>query len=109
MERERDRETASCLHTNVLFWLGFLESETQFLVNQSILSQRFQSEPMRGSRKFWSNSLSFLGERGSKYHLKRAISGPPAKMAFCWRADDGLTLNAGFVALRISGHPVQSC
>ena len=24
-ERERERETAWCLHTNLLFWLGFLE------------------------------------------------------------------------------------
>ena len=32
--------------------------------------------------------------------LKQAIIGPPAKcnlMAFCWRADDGLTLNTGLV------------
>ena len=34
--------------------------------------------------------------------LKQAIIGPPAKrhlMAFCWRADDGLTLNTGLVCL----------
>ena len=30
-------------------------------------------------------------------------------MAFCWRADDGPTLNAGLVALRILGDPVQYC
>ena len=30
-------------------------------------------------------------------------------MAFRWRADDGQILNAGLVALRISGDPVQHC
>ena len=30
-------------------------------------------------------------------------------MAFRWRADDGPTLNAGLVVLRISGDPVQYC
>ena len=30
-------------------------------------------------------------------------------MAFPWRADDGPTLNAGFVVLRIPGDPVQYC
>ena len=33
-----------------------------------------------------------------KFHYKRAIIGPPAK-AFCWRADNGPTLDAGFVVL----------
>ena len=40
--------------------------------------------------------------RGSKYHYKRAIIGPPAKrhlMVFRWQADDGPTLNAGLVAM----------
>ena len=68
---------------------------------------------MRGSRKFrqrGSNSdVLFLfcllvGERrmDPKYHLKRAIIGPPAKrnyMAFLWRANDGPTLNTGLAAL----------
>ena len=35
-----------------------------------------------------------LEERGSKYHYKRAIIGPPSK-PFRWRADGGPTLNAG--------------
>ena len=25
-------------------------------------------------------------------------------MAFCWQADDGPTLNAGLIALRVLGH-----
>ena len=39
---------------------------------------------------------------GSKYHLNRAIIGPPAKRhlnGFLWRADNGPTLNAGLAAL----------
>ena len=53
--------------------------------------------------------FSFLWERGSKYHKKQAIIGPPAKhrlMAFRWRADDGQTLNAGLVVLIISGDSI---
>ena len=53
--------------------------------------------------------FSFLRERGSKYHIKRAIISPPAKrllMSFRWRADDGPTLNAGLVVLRISGDSI---
>ena len=34
------------------------------------------------------------GERGSKYHLKRATIGPPSKHVFRWQADDGPSLNA---------------
>ena len=68
---------------------------------------------MRGSRKFCQRGSNFDGfffgyrflvneGRGPKYHLKRAIIGPPAKrhlMAFRWWADDGPTLNAGLVVL----------
>ena len=65
---------------------------------------------MRGSRKFCqrgsnSDNVFILVNEGRvdpKYHLKRAILGPPAKrhlMAFRWRADDGPTLNSGMVAL----------
>ena len=42
------------------------------------------------------------GDRGSKFHTKRAIIGPPAKLRLNgvrWRADDGHTLNSGLVAL----------
>ena len=37
LERERERETARCLHTNLLFWLGFLEYRNAMFgsVNQS--------------------------------------------------------------------------
>ena len=31
------------------------------------------------------------------------------KMAFCWCAGDGPTLNAGLVALCVSGYPDQYC
>ena len=36
-ERERERETAQCLHTNLLFWLGFLKYRNTMFgsVNQS--------------------------------------------------------------------------
>ena len=42
------------------------------------------------------------GEKGSKYHYKRAIIGSPAKRhlnGVCWHADVGSTFNAGLVAL----------
>ena len=58
-------------------------------------------------------------ERGSKYHQERAIICSPAKCLFKWWADNGPTLNAGFVIfpghakepysfviLRGSGRPV---
>ena len=60
-----------------------------------------RQQTMRGSRFFFFRGgpaflrfISWLRERGSKYHYKRAIIDPPAKrhiMAFRWRADDGPT------------------
>ena len=53
----------------------------------------------------------FMREGGSKCQYKRAIVGPPAKrhfngvslaailMAFCWRTDNGPTLDSGYIAL----------
>ena len=68
---------------------------------------------MRESRKFCQRGSNFdnifflVNEgRGSKYHYKRAIIGPPA---FRWRADDGPTLNAGFVAFWFLGDSDHYC
>ena len=66
---------------------------------------------MHGSRKIrqrvqlWQLFFTWWRKRGSLYHFKRAIIGPPAKrqnaikMAFHWRTDDGPKLNAGSTPL----------
>ena len=52
--------------------------------------------------------LLFKGER-IQISLKAGHHRPASEMAFRWRADDGPTLNAGLVVLRISRDLVQYC
>ena len=54
-----------------------------------------------GDPKTAINGLSSARQRNA---IKMAI-----KMAFRWRADDGLALNAGLVALCFSGNQDQYC
>ena len=50
---------------------------------------------VRGGPALTTFFLVYEGSGGSKYHYKRAIIGPPAiQMAFRWRAEDGLILDA---------------
>ena len=60
-ERERERETAQCLHTNLLFWLGFLEYRKS--VNQScykvLLSMRTPNTNVSCASAFVRQSRTF--------------------------------------------------
>ena len=70
-------------------------SPTAFNISASF----FRGDPTLTAFFFF---FSWWGEGWSKYHYKRAITGPPAKchwMAFHWQDDDCPTLNAGVVAL----------
>ena len=57
---------------------------------------RFRKICQRGSNF---DNFFLPGEKGSKYHYRRADNDPSAKMAFFWCADVGPTLKAGIVAL----------
>ena len=70
----------------------------KFHQNAYMDPESFYSFYRRGHWHFLLLFLSWWGERGSAYHNKRAIIGPPA-MAFRWRVDDSPTLNAGLADL----------
>ena len=87
-------------------------------VNQSILLQllpmstnaRIQKVLSEGANSATLTTFFFFfrGER-IQISLKAGHHRPGSKMALHWHADDGPTLNAGLVALRISGDLVQYC
>ena len=76
-------------------------------IEHSRYCQTFYSVLMRGSRDQRGTTLTFfvlVDERGNDPNTTESGSSSARqrnaiKMAFCWRADDGPTINAGLVAL----------
>ena len=54
---------------------------------------------MRGSRKFFQRGSNFLYIFLVNEWIQIQLKSGHHRLAFCWRADDGQTLNAGLVAL----------
>ena len=52
---------------------------------------------------------NFFFDERIQITLKAGYHWPTRETAFCWCANDGLTLNAGLVALSLSGVPYQYC
>ena len=85
-------------------------SKHNIWVNQSILLQLLPMSTHAQIQKVLSEGVQLCNSDNAFFFLFRGERIQiPLKMAFRWRADDGPTLNAGLVALRISGDPVQYC
>ena len=129
---ERERDSSACIRYRCWKWylemllvrIGFCTTKSDirqywFLACFLSHAQMFKltKHSFLNSNRIWSGSelwqrfffIFFKGERIQR-SLKAGHHWPNQRNAiFHWRADDGPTLNAGLVVLRISGDPVQYC